>query len=155
VSEKKKQVVARNRRAFRNYEITERFEAGIALLGPEVKSLRAGKASIQEAYAAFSSGELFLLEMHVPEYLHKGYAPHEPLRPRKLLMHRRELNKLEGKLQRKGLTLVPIEVYFCKGRAKVELGLGKGRRLHDKRDKIRRDEALREAKRAEGKRRLR
>ena len=153
MNDKKKQVVARNRRAFRNYEIEEKFEAGISLLGPEVKSLRAGKASIAEAYALFKGDELYLLEMHVPEYSHKGYAPHEPSRPRKLLMHRRELNKLEAKLQRKGLTLVPIQVYFFRGRAKVELGLGKGRRLHDKRDKVKRDEALREAKRAEGKRR--
>ncbi len=153
MSDKPRQVVARNRRAFRNYQIDEKFEAGISLLGPEVKSLRAGKASIAEAYALFKGDELYLLEMHVPEYSHKGYAPHEPLRSRKLLMHRRELNKLEQKLQRKGLTLVPIQVYFHRGRAKVELGLGKGRRLHDKRDKVRRDEAIREAKRAEGKRR--
>ena len=153
MNDEQRQVVARNRRAFRNYEIDEKFETGISLLGPEVKSLRAGKASIAEAYAMFRDGELYLLEMHVPEYSHKGYAPHEPLRPRKLLMHRRELNKLEQKLQRKGLTLVPIQVYFNRGRAKVELGLGKGRRLHDKRDKVRRDEAIREAKRAEGKRR--
>ena len=153
MSDKPRQVVARNRRAFRNYQIDEKFEAGISLLGPEVKSLRAGKASIAEAYAVFKGGELYLVEMHVPEYSHKGYAPHEPLRSRKLLMHRRELNKLEQKLQRKGLTLVPIQAYFHRGRAKVELGLGRGRRLHDKRDKVRRDEALREAKRAEGKRR--
>jgi len=153
VNDKPRQVVARNRRAFRNYEIDQKFEAGISLLGPEVKSLRAGKASIAEAYAVFLGGELYLVEMHVPEYSHKGYAPHEPLRRRKLLMHRRELNKLDQKLQRKGLTLVPIQVYFSRGRAKVELGLGRGRRLHDKRDKVRRDEAIREAKRAEGKRR--
>ncbi len=153
MNDEQRQVVARNRRAFRNYEIDEKFETGISLLGPEVKSLRAGKASIAEAYAMFRDGELYLLEMHVPEYSHKGYAPHEPLRPRKLLMHRRELNKIEQKLQRKGLTLVPIQVYFHRGRAKVELGMGRGRRLHDKRDKVRRDEALREAKRAEGKRR--
>ena len=149
----KKQVVARNRRAYRNFEITEKFEAGIALLGPEVKSLRGGKASIAEAYANFKRGELYLLDMHIPEYSHTGYAPHEPLRPRKLLMHRRELKKLEATLARKGLTLVPIEVYFVRGRAKVELGLGKGRRLHDKREKAKTDDAKREAKRAEGKRR--
>ena len=153
MNDKEKQVVARNRRAFRNYQIDEKFEAGISLLGPEVKSLREGKASIAEAYAVFKGRELYLVEMHVPEYSHKGYAEHEPLRPRKLLMHRRELDKLEAKLARKGLTLVPIQVYFSKGRAKVELGIGKGRRLHDKRDKAKKDEAMREARRAEGKRR--
>ena len=152
MNDRARKVVARNRRAYRNYEITQKFEAGIALLGPEVKSLRGGKASIAEAYAMFRRGELFLLEMHIPEYSHKGYAPHEPMRPRKLLMHRRELDKLESSLARKGLTLIPIEVYFLKGRAKVELGLGKGRRLHDKRDKLKQKEAQREARRAEGKR---
>ena len=152
MNDRARKVVARNRRAYRNYEITQKFEAGIALLGPEVKSLRGGKASIAEAYAMFRRGELFLLEMHIPEYSHKGYAPHEPMRPRKLLMHRRELDKLESSLARKGLTLIPIEVYFLKGRAKVELGLGKGRRVHDKRDKLKQKEAQREARRAEGKR---
>jgi SsrA-binding protein len=147
-----RQVVARNRRAFRNYEILEKFEAGISLLGPEVKSLRAGKASIAEAYASFKGNELFLMDMHIPEYSHTGYAPHEPLRPRKLLLHGRELKKLEASVTRKGLTLVPLQIYFFKGRAKAEIALAKGRRHHDKREAVKKEEALKEARRAEGRR---
>ena len=112
-----RKVVARNRRAFHDYEILETVEAGIVLVGPEVKSLRTGKISIAEAYAAFKGGELFLLDMHVPEYSHTGYTPHEPRRPRKLLLHRRELRKLESVLARRGLTLVALQVYFRGGRA--------------------------------------
>lgn len=146
-------VVARNRRAFHDYAIDERLEAGIALLGPEVKSLREGKGSLAEAYAGFRGGELFLLEMHIPEYKHKGYAPHDPTRPRKLLMHKRELKKLELAVTRRGFTLVPLQIYFLRGRAKVELALAKGRKRHDKREKVKREEARREARAAEGKRR--
>jgi SsrA-binding protein len=151
VTEKK--VVARNRRAYRDYEILERFEAGLALLGPEVKSLREGKASLAEGYAAFERGELFLRDTHIPEYKHRGYAPHEPLRARKLLLHRRELRKLESAVTRRGFTLVPLEIYFARGRAKVELGLARGRRRHDKREAVRREEARREARAAEGRKR--
>jgi len=148
-----KQVVARNRRAFHDYTILERVEAGIALLGPEVKSLREGKGSLAEGYAAFQRGELFLRDMHIPEYKHKGYAPHEPLRPRKLLLHHRELRKLEYAVTRRGFTLVPLQIYFLRGRAKVELGLGKGRKRHDKREAAKREEAKREARAAEGRKR--
>jgi SsrA-binding protein len=150
VSERK--IVARNRRAFRNFEILERFEAGVALLGPEVKSLRSGKVSIAEAYAAFKGSELYLLDMHIPEYSHTGYAPHEPLRPRKLLLHGRELKKLEAAVTRRGLTLVPLQVYFQRGRVKVEIALARGKRYHDKREALRKEEAQREARRAEGRR---
>ena len=149
----KRQTVARNRRAFRNFEVIEKHEAGISLLGPEVKSLRGGKASIAEAYAAFHDGELFLRDMHIPEYSHVGYAAHEPLRPRKLLLRRRELGKLEAAVTRKGLTLVPLEVYFVRGRAKVELALARGRKRHDKREKASAEQARREARAAEGKQR--
>lgn len=148
-----KKVVARNRRAFRDYLVEERFEAGIALLGPEVKSLREGRGSLAEGYAGFRGGELFLLDMHIPEYKHKGYAPHEPLRPRKLLLHRRELRKLENAVTRRGFTLVPLQLYFLRGRAKVELGLAKGRKRHDKREAAKREEAKREARAAEGRKR--
>ncbi|MHC4135249.1 MAG: SsrA-binding protein SmpB [Planctomycetota bacterium] len=148
-----KQVVARNRRAFRDYAILERLEAGMALLGPEVKSLREGKGSLAEGYAAFQRGELFLLDMHIPEYKHRGYAPHEPLRPRKLLLHRRELRKLENAVTRRGFTLVPLQIYFLRGRAKVELGLAKGRKRFDKREAAKREEAKREARAAEGRKR--
>jgi len=116
-----KNVVARNRRAFRDYEIEEQIEAGVALLGPEVKSLREGKGSLAEGYAAFQGGELYLCDVHIPEYKHKGYAPHEPLRRRKLLLHRRELKKLENVVTRRGFTLVPLQIYLVRGRCKVEL----------------------------------
>jgi len=148
-----KNVVARNRRAFRDYDLLDRMEAGISLLGPEVKSLRDGKASLAESYATFINGNLFLCDMHIPEYEHVGYAPHEPLRPRQLLMHKRELLKLESAVTRKGFTLVPLEVYFLNGRAKVELALGKGRKRHDKRQADLKAEAIREARAATGKRR--
>ncbi|MFI5402229.1 MAG: SsrA-binding protein SmpB [Planctomycetota bacterium] len=142
-------VVARNRKALHDYEVVERLEAGVALLGPEVKTLREGKASLQEAYAAFRSGELFLLEMHVPEYAHKGYAPHDPVRPRKLLLHRQQLRKLETSVARRGFTLIPLEIYFKKGRAKVEIGLARGRKHGDKRAHERDEEARREARAGE------
>jgi SsrA-binding protein len=144
-----KKVVARNRKAFHDYEIVEKLEAGISLLGPEVKSLREGKASLQEAYAALRDGELWLLSMHVPEYAHKGYAPHEPLRPRKLLVHRQQLRRLETSVERRGFTLIPLEVYFKKGRAKVELALARGRKHGDKREHAREEEARREARAGE------
>jgi len=145
-----RKVVSRNRRAYHDFEILEKVEAGMSLLGPEVKSLREGKGSLAEAYAAFRGGELYLLEMHIPEYAHRGYAPHDPVRPRKLLLHRRELEKLETAVVRRGCTLVPLQVYFLRGRAKVELALAKGRKRHDKRDAIRKEEARREARSAEG-----
>ena len=148
-----KNVVARNRRAFRDFEIEERVEAGVSLLGPEVKSLREGKGSLAEGYAAFQGGELFLRDVHIPEYKHKGYAVHEPLRPRKLLLHRRELRKLENVVTRRGFTLVPLQIYFVRGRCKIELGLARGRKRYDKRDAIRREEARREARAAEGRKR--
>jgi SsrA-binding protein len=144
-----RQVVARNRKALHDYEILERLEAGMALLGPEVKSLREGKASLQEAYAGLKGKELWLFGMHVPEYAHRGYAPHEPLRPRKLLVHRQQLRRLLTSVERRGFTLVPLEVYFKRGRAKVELALARGRKHHDKREAVREQEARREARAGE------
>ncbi|MHC4959024.1 MAG: SsrA-binding protein SmpB [Planctomycetota bacterium] len=146
-------VIARNRRAYRNFEIEEKFECGLVLLGPEVKSLRAGKVSIAEAFALFRGEELFICDMHIAEYTHTGYTAHDPVRPRKLLMHRRELRKLQEQVERKGLTLVPIEIYFKKGRAKLEMAIAKGRRRHDKREAVAKEDARREARRAEGRRR--
>lgn len=148
-----KTVIVRNRRAFHDYAIEEKFEAGIVLLGPEVKTLREGKASLAEAFAVFRGEELFLHQMHIPEYADRGYAPHDPLRARKLLLHRRELRRLSAAVARKGLTLVPLQIYFLRGRVKVELGLGAGRRQHDKRQKMKDQAARREARAAEGKRR--
>jgi len=141
-------VVAQNKKARHTYQIVETFEAGIVLLGPEVKSIREGRASIAEAFAHFRDGELWIKDMHVPEYRNIGYAPHDPHRQRKLLMHRRELRKLESTLSEKGLTLIPLRLYFKEGNCKLELGLARGRRRHDKRQSIREGEAKRDMERA-------
>ena len=143
-----KKVIVRNRRAWHNFEFDETFEAGIMLLGPEVKSLREGKVSVSEAYAYFRGNELFLMQMHIPEYDHKGYAPHDPLRPRKLLLHKRELSKMMVATTRPGRTIVPLQLYFLRGRVKVELGVGVGRKLHDKRQKMKDQAARREIREA-------
>ena len=127
--------VAQNRKARRNYFIDESLEAGIVLTGTEVKSLRAGKGNIAEAYARDDRGELFLFNSYIPEYDAGSYNNHEPRRPRKLLLHRREMARLIAAVQEKGLTLVPLSVYFNdRGVAKVDLGLARGKRQHDKRE---------------------
>ena len=132
---KPNQIVADNRKARFNYEIVDTFEAGIALTGTEVKSLRQGKATIGDAHAGPSGAEFVLYNAYIPEYLEANRFNHEVRRPRKLLLHRREINKLMGAVQREGMALIPLKVYFNdKGRAKVELGLGKGKKLHDKRE---------------------
>ena len=143
-----KKIIVRNRRALHNYAIEHTFEAGIVLVGPEVKSLREGQVSIAEAYALFRNGELFLMQMHIPEYDHKGYAPHDPLRTRKLLLHKRELAKMEVAVTRQGRTVVPLQLYFFRGRVKVELGIGLGRKVHDKRQKMKDQAARREIREA-------
>ncbi len=128
-------LVAENRKARFNYEIQETFEAGIALQGTEVKSLRQGKANIAEAYAGPGGNELFLYNAYIPEYLQANRFNHETRRPRRLLLHKREINKLLGATQREGFTVIPLKIYFNdRGRAKVELGLGRGKKLHDKRE---------------------
>ena len=128
-------VVAQNRKARFNYEIGETFEAGIALTGTEVKSLRQGRATIAESYADTKDGELWLVNANIPEYLQGGRFNHAPKRMRKLLLHRRQINKLIGAVEREGMTLVPLKLYFNdKGRAKVELALARGKKLHDKRE---------------------
>ena len=128
-------LIADNRRGRFDYEILETFEAGIQLTGTEVKSLRAAKATIGESYAGPSGEEFFLFNCNIPEYLQANRFNHEPKRPRRLLLHKREIAKLTGAVQRDGLTVVPLKLYFNeKGRAKVELGLGKGKKLHDKRE---------------------
>ena len=142
-----------NRRAFHEYTISERFEAGLALVGSEVKSLRAGRANLQDAYARFIGDELYLVGAHVSEYAPSGQFGHAPTRDRKLLLHRRELDRLAGKIKEKGLTLVPLRLYWEKGRAKCELGLGRGKKLHDKRAAIREKDERREMERARGARR--
>jgi SsrA-binding protein len=128
-------VVADNRKARFNYEIGDVFEAGIALTGTEVKSLRQGKANIAESYAAGRDGELWLYNSNIPEYQQASRFNHPPKRPRKLLLHRREIHKLIGAVEREGMTLVPLKLYFNeKGRAKIELALARGKKLHDKRE---------------------
>jgi SsrA-binding protein len=135
--EKKQKVVADNRRARFNYEIGEVFEAGIALTGTEVKSLRAGKATIAESYADSRDGELWLINSNIPEYLQASRFNHAPKRPRKLLLHKRQVNKLAGAVEREGMTIVPLKIYFNdRGRAKVEIALGRGKKLHDKRETL-------------------
>jgi SsrA-binding protein len=131
---KPNRVAADNRKARFNYEILETVEAGIALTGTEVKSLRGGKATIGEAYAGPSGEEMFLFNAYIPEYLQANLFNHETRRPRRLLLHKRQINKLIGATQREGFTVIPLKVYFNdQGRAKVELGLGRGKKLHDKR----------------------
>ena len=127
--------VAHNRKARFNYEIGETFEAGIALTGTEVKSLRQGKATIAESYADSRGGEIWLVNANIPEYLQGGRFNHAPKRPRKLLLHRRQIHKLIGAVEREGMTLIPLKLYFNeKGRAKLELALARGKKLHDKRE---------------------
>jgi len=134
-TERRIKVVADNRKARFNYEIGESFEAGIALTGTEVKSLRQGKATIAESYADTRDGELWLVNSNIPEYLQASRFNHAPKRPRKLLLHRRQINKLLGAVEREGMTLVPLKMYFNeKGRAKVQLALARGKKLHDKRE---------------------
>ena len=134
-AERPTKVVADNRKARFNYLISESFEAGIALTGSEVKSLRSGKASIAESYAAPRDGELWLYNSNISEYKQAGRFTHAPKRPRKLLLHKRQINKLIGAVEREGMTVVPLKIYFNeKGRAKVELALAKGKKLHDKRE---------------------
>ena len=147
--EPRREVVAGHPRARHLYEIIETFEAGIALLGSEVKALRSGKSQLQEAYAKFRGTELFLLKAHFPEYAHRGYMRADPVRERKLLLHRHELAKIHAKVSQKGLTLVPLSLYFNEdGRAKLELALARGRKIYDKREAIRTREAKASIRRA-------
>lgn len=143
-AEKEVVSIARNKRARFDYHLLETFEAGIVLKGTEVKSLRNGKASIVDAYGIVKDGELFLLNAHIQTYESRGYADHEPTGTRKLLLHRKEIRRLIGAVERQGLTLVPLELYFRKGVAKVALALAKGKKMHDKRETQRQRDAERE-----------
>jgi SsrA-binding protein len=136
--------IARNKRARFDYHILETFEAGLVLQGTEVKSLREGKANISDAYGIIRDGEAFLLNLHISPYERGGYTNHEPGRTRKLLLHRKEIRRLIGAVERQGLTLIPLELYFKDGMAKVALALGKGKQLHDKRETERNRDAERE-----------
>jgi SsrA-binding protein len=147
--EDERKVVATNRKAYHDYFIEEKFEAGIVLKGTEVKSLRDRRVNLQDSYAGVKEGEIFLHHCHISPYSHGNIMNHDPIRTRKLLLHRKEINKLLGKTQQKGLTLIPLRIYFSeRGRAKVELGLAKGKKQHDRRESIKAREAGREVERA-------
>jgi SsrA-binding protein len=140
-------VVARNRKAFHEYEITDRIECGVVLVGTEVKSLRAGHAVLDGSYAKLDDGELWLINSEIPEYEKGNQLNHKPKRSRKLLLHRREIEKFAGKATQKGFTLVPLQIYFKEGRAKVEIGVARGKQLHDKRASAKKAEAQKEIRR--------
>jgi len=142
-------VAATNRKAFYDYHIEEKFEAGIVLKGTEVKSLRAGQVNLKDSYASVDHGEMMLHNCHISPYSHGNLMNHDPLRPRKLLLHRKEINKLLGQIQQKGLTVVPLRIYFSeRGLVKVELALAKGKKQYDRRESVKEREAGREVQRA-------
>ena len=141
-------VIADNRKAFHDYHIIDKWEAGLALLGTEVKAIREGRVNLRDSFARVEDGEVFLYNVNISPYSHRGYAEHEPLRRRKLLLHREEIRKLIGKTVEKGMTLVPVRLYFKNGRVKVAVSLAKGKKAYDKRDTIKRRDAEREARAA-------
>jgi SsrA-binding protein len=140
--------IAENRKAFHDYHILETFEAGIVLVGTEVKAIREGSANLRDSFARLEDGEVWLYNVHINPYSHRGYSDHEPTRRRKLLLHRQEIRKLIGKTVEKGLTLVPTRLYFKSGHVKVALALARGKQAHDKRETIKRREADRETRAA-------
>lgn len=140
-------IVCQNKKAFHDYEILETFEAGMVLLGTEVKSLRQGKANLKDSYAKIRNDEVYLYGLHISAYTHATFDNHEPERVRKLLLHSSEIQRLFGKTQEKGLALIPLKIYFNKSKAKVELGLARGKKLYDKRESIKRKEETREMER--------
>jgi SsrA-binding protein len=148
MAESGKKIITVNKRARFDYEISETLEAGLVLRGTEVKSLRDGRVSLQDAYADVQNGEVFLLNAHINPYDHGNRFNHEPERPRKLLLHKREIKRLIGKTQEKGLTLIPTRMYFMQGKAKIELGLAKGKKQYDKRQELKRRSAQRDIERA-------
>lgn len=140
-------VVTTNRKAYHDYHIQETFEAGMSLLGTEVKALREGKANLKDSYAIIKGNEVYLLNCHISPYSHGNIGNHDPLRTRKLLLHREEIMKLWGKTTQQGLTLIPLKIYFKNGRAKVQLGIAKGKKQYEKRESIKEKEARREVDR--------
>jgi len=137
-------VLANNRKARFEYEFLERFVAGLALTGSEVKSVREGRVNLQDGYVTFEGGEAFLVNVHISPYANAGYAGHDPLRPRKLLLHKHEIKRLAGKVQEKGLTLIPLAIGLVGNWIKVELALARGKKVHDKRETLRRRDEERE-----------
>jgi SsrA-binding protein len=140
--------IAENRKAFHDYHILETFEAGIALVGTEVKSIREGNVNLRDSFARVEGGEVWLYNVHISPYSHRGYSDHEPTRRRKLLLRRQEIRKLIGRTVERGMTLVPTRLYFSNGYVKVAIGLAKGKREHDKRETIKRRETDRETRAA-------
>ncbi len=146
--EKAQTSIAENRKAFHDYHLLETFEAGIALLGTEVKAIREGRVNLRDSFARVEDGEVFLYNVNISPYSHRGYVDHEPLRRRKLLLHRQEIRKLVGKTTERGMTLVPLRLYFKNGRVKLAIALAKGKKEYDKRETIKRREADRETRAA-------
>ena len=142
-------IVSTNKKAYHDYFVLETLEAGIELFGTEVKSIRAGKVNLKDSWCSFKNGEVFANGMHISPYEQGNIFNRDPLRPKKLLLHRREINRLFGQTKQQGLTLIPLNIYFTKGKAKTQLGLCKGKKLYDKREDAARKDAAREAQRAE------
>ena len=146
--EKARSTIAENRKAFHDFHLLETFEAGVVLLGTEVKAIREGRVNLRDSYARVEDGEVFLYNVTISPYSHRGYADHEPLRRRKLLLHHDEIRKLIGKTVEKGMTLVPVRLYFKGGKVKVAVSLAKGKKEYDKRETIKRRETDRETRAA-------
>jgi SsrA-binding protein len=146
--ENAQRIIADNRKALHDYHVLETWEAGVALLGTEVKSIREGRVNLRDSFARVDKGEVWMENVHISPYSHRGYAEHSEKRSRKLLLHRHEIRKLAGRVAEKGLTLVPLRMYFKSGRVKVALALAKGKQAHDKRETIRRREVERETRAA-------
>jgi SsrA-binding protein len=141
-------LIAENRKAYHDYHILDTFEAGVVLLGTEVKAIREGRVNLRDSYAQVEDGELFVFNVNISPYSHRGYADHEPLRRRKLLLHKEQIRKLIGRTVEKGMTLVPVRMYFKNGRVKLAVSLVRGKKEHDKRETIRRREIDRETRAA-------
>src|SRR3954451_12270022 len=146
--EKAQRVVAENRKALHDYHILETFEAGVVLQGTEVKAIREGRVNLRDSFARLENGEVFVYNVHISPYSHRGYADHEPTRKRKLLLHRQEIRKLIGKTVERGMTLVPVRMYLKDGRVKIAVSLAKGKKAHDKRETIKRRDTERETRAA-------
>ena len=146
--QKAERIIAENRKARHDYHLLESFEAGIVLVGTEVKAIREGRVNLRDSFARVEDGEVYVQNMHISAYSHRGYSDHQPTRPRKLLLHKNEVRKLIGKTVERGMTLVPVRMYFKNGRVKVEICLAKGKREHDRRETIKRRESERESRAA-------
>ena len=146
--EKAQTSIAENRKAFHDFHLLESFEAGLVLLGTEVKAIREGRVNLRDSFARVEDGEVFIYNVHISPYSHRGYADHEPLRRRKLLLHRSEIRKLIGKTVEKGMTLVPLRLYFKNGKVKVSVSLAKGKKDYDKRETIKKRDTDRETRAA-------